>query len=73
MIDEGLILVLDKEYDEVMYDKNMGLLKITVYKDYASLELKDIMNRLSKQVPYPVCFFKSDNDTYTFSYFIEDD
>ena len=72
MIDEGLVLVLVDEYDEVVYDKNMGLLKITVYKDYATLDLKDIMNRLSKQIPYPICFFKSDNETYTFSYFFEE-
>lgn len=72
MIDESIILALVNEYDEVVYDKTIGLLKITVNKDYLTMNFKELMNRLSKQVPYPVCFFKSDSESYTFSYFFEE-
>ena len=68
MVDIGLLKFLVDKYEQVLYDEKMGMLKITVDKSNAYGDLDDIMNGLFKETGYHLSSFKSDTETYTFTY-----
>ena len=65
---KDLLLLLDMKYDGVVYDNNLHILTVTVNKKLCFKDLDDLMNDLSKEIIYPLLMFRSDNDTYTFTY-----
>ncbi len=66
-IDE-LLIKLDMKYDCITYDLGCNFLEIVIDKKLCFKGLNEIMEDLSVEIPYMLQKFKSDTESYTFTY-----
>ena len=68
MIDMKLLLELEKEYDNVIYDDNIKMIHVRIPKTHDTNELLKTINGIEMKMPYPLVRFNGEPESYLLTF-----